>query len=161
MSIQIKPHRLFNKALWEGGVRINEDRVFRSFYTKYDRRQVHQLISKDGSYETEIWQGEHLIKKITKKITGNSISKDIWNNLEHTGKKVDTLILSPTTYMIREIEKTGLKTLSENGVIKKYTKGKPLEYYFETLNIKKQGEGYAPVFGNESLNDEFQKGFNA
>lgn len=117
--------RLYQKAVSEGGsLFAGGKQVFRAFHTKDDKKFVQQLIGKDGSFETKIWDGDILVKTINKDQEHEFPTLKIWDNISHKGKQVLTINLSPKSFLQKVYKMDGIKDVDSKGTITQYTSGK-------------------------------------
>ena len=160
MNMLINPSQLYTKAICEGGGIINNgEKVYRSFYTKYDKSFVQQIIAKDGSYETKIYKNDQPTKLITKSVNGQSSTIETWDIQNKTGKIRETVSINPVVFLQRLFTKDGLSNIENKAQVTRHMNGKKARQYFDTAEFSKQVDVFDFKRGNPKISDEFNAFF--
>lgn len=154
---------IFRKAVNAGGKILENGCVYTSRYSKHNpNRLIQRTIAPNGSYAIRVSENGSVIKDVSKTfLKNNSATVDSWNFSTGSGVYLSTVETLPgEVQMSRVFDKTGVHSISPEGVIYVLRKGDSGKYQTAVKTLDGVTSVAKPFSPMGWLNNEFYKFFN-
>ena len=136
MPINAVTSKLYNRVIKERGGEVNAlGEATRTFYARNWDVFVEQKVNTVGGFITNTQKYGREAKTIKKTVVSDKASIfETWDKLKHKGKHITRVILSPDSYIQRELSQIAKGTVDNKGMVMLYKRGEsPIP--LDTVNL--------------------------